>query len=264
MNRFDKYNRLLHGETVGWINGRRIIKEPTSDEYDLLLSLLSHEKTRLRWQAADKLGKIGDDRAAEPLVNTLMDVNWLVRLHAVKALGRIGSPTIIEPLISMMKDECPYVRRSTIRALRIEQSVKDPRVTAILLSALGDTDKVVRAHSVWTLGYVASPIVVRAIADAVSDRDNNVSWRAIDALQRIGSPGIEVLINLLGSSDGEIRYRSVKALGKIGDARATDAIEGVLNDPNEKVRRRAELALRGMRYRKQGLGQWLMRFKNIC
>jgi HEAT repeat protein len=60
--------------------------------------LLTHEKTPLRWQAADKLGKIGDARAVEPLVNTLMDENWLVRLHAVKALGRIGSPIVIEPL----------------------------------------------------------------------------------------------------------------------------------------------------------------------
>jgi hypothetical protein len=75
MNRFDEYNQLLQGETVGWINGCRIIKQPTLDEYELLLSLLTHEKTRLRWQAADKLGKIGDERAAEPLVNTLMDEN---------------------------------------------------------------------------------------------------------------------------------------------------------------------------------------------
>lgn len=198
------------------------------------------------------MGKIGDFRAVNPLIITLRDENWLVRFHAVKALGRIGSPTVIEPLIFMLKDECPYVRRSTIRALGIEQFVKDPRVTEILLYALGDTDEVVRARSAWYLRYVTSPFVVRAIADAVRDRDNNVSWRAIDALQQIGNPATEVLIALLESSDGEVRYRSVKALGKIGDVRALDAIKGLLDDPNEKVRRRAELALQQLIFRKQG------------
>lgn len=263
MNRFDKYNQLLHGETVGWINGCRLIKELTPEDYDLLLSYLTYKKTRLRWQTADRLGKIGDSRAVNPLINALQDESWLVRKHAVKALGRIGSPIVIEPLISMMKDECPYVRRSTIWALKTEQFTKDPRVTEILLCALGDTDKVVRAQSAWALGYVDSPMVVLAIAEAVKDRDNNVSWRAIGALQRIGSPATEVLIKLLGSSDDEVRYRSVKALGKVGDERALDAIKGGLDDPSEKVRKRSEFALRQMGSRNQSSAQLLPNSKVI-
>jgi HEAT repeat protein len=86
MKRFHKYNQLIRGETVGLINGHRITKGLTPDEYDFLFSFLSHKKNQLRWQTADKLGKIGDARAVNPLINTLQDESWLVRLHAVKAL----------------------------------------------------------------------------------------------------------------------------------------------------------------------------------
>jgi HEAT repeat protein len=157
----------------------------------------------------------------------------------------------------MMKDECPYVRRSTIRALRKEPFVKDPRATETLLYALGDTDKVVRAQSVWALHNNASPAIVQAIADVVCDSDNNVSWRAVDALQQIGKPAIGVLAKLLESSDGEIRYQFVKALGKIGGAEALDAIKGSLDDQNHKVRRCAELALQQMKFRNQNPVQLL-------
>ncbi len=242
MSRYHQFNQIIQGETIGWICGRRITRDLTPAEYDFLLPYLTHQKNRLRWQAADKLGKIGDSRAVNPLINTLRDENWLVRLHAVKALGRIGSPNAIEPIISIMNDECIYVRRAIMRVLGKEPFVKDPRVTEILLHALSDADRCVRAWSVWSLSYIGSSNVVRAIADAVSDPDNNVSWRAIDALQQIGIPAINVLIQLLESSNGEVRYRSVKALGKIGDVRALDAIKGVLDDPDVKVRWRAKLA----------------------
>jgi HEAT repeat protein len=117
MERFREYNKLIYGETLGWRNGKRLVKDLTPAEYDMLLSLLTHWKTRLRWSTADRLGKITDHQAVEPLISALRDSHWLVRLHAAKALGRIGNATAVRPLIDAIADECPYVRRRIVTAL---------------------------------------------------------------------------------------------------------------------------------------------------
>ena len=94
MGRFHEYNRLIYGELFEYIDGRLVTKELTDEEYDVLLSLLTHWKVLLRWSAADQLGKIGDPRATEPLIAALKDSHWLVRLHAAKALGRYDRMSI--------------------------------------------------------------------------------------------------------------------------------------------------------------------------
>lgn len=244
MSRFDEYNRLFYGETIGWLNGERVVKDLTPAEYDVLLSLLAHWKARLRWSAADRLGKMGRRCAAEPLIGALQDTHWLVRLHAAKALGRIGEPMGIEPLIAVMNDECAYVRRRAVTALGQLNSGKSERVTEVLVSALSDPDKGVRARAARSLGDEVYPSAVAAIAAAVRDHDTNVSWRAVGALQRIGTPAVAALVGLLDCQDSQVRYRAVKTLGHIGDPRSARSLERMLDDPSEKVRWRAGFALR--------------------
>jgi HEAT repeat protein len=249
MSHYKEINRLLSGEAIGCLNGRQIIRDLTSEEYGILLSLLSHKKTRLRWSAAARLGKIGNSRATEPLINALQDSNWLVRLHAARALGYLEQPISIEPLIKMMNDECPYVRRRVVIALRQLNSNKDDRITETLISALSDSDKFVRAHAAWELREIVSPASIAAIALAVRDHDTNVSWRAINALQKIGVPSVMALINLLKCQDSKVRYRAVKALGNIGDQRAIKPLETMVDDAEEEVRQRALFALRQIEFR---------------
>jgi HEAT repeat protein len=249
MSRFKEYNRLFYGETIGWFYGKRVIKELTLEEYNVLLSLLVHKKSRLRWSAADRLGKIGNSSAIEPLIQALQDAHWLVRLHAAKALGRIGRHIAIDPLLDIMDDECPYVRRRVVTALVQLNSDRGPQITEALISALSDSDKGVRACAAWGLGDIASPSTVDAVASSARDHDANVSWRAIEALQNIGIHAVGALIQLLDCPDSAIRYRAVKALGKSGDLRAAIPLRAMLDDPSEKVRGRAKVALQQIEHR---------------
>jgi HEAT repeat protein len=243
MSRFDEYNRLIYGETIGWLGKKRVVKELTREEYRILLSLLAHWKTRLRWSAADRLGKLGNGRAVEALIKALQDTHWLVRLHAAKALGRIGESIAIEPLVEIMGDECPFVRRRVVTALAQLNSGRSMQITKALISGLSDSDKGVRARAAWGLGDTVSLPAVAAIATAVCDRDTNVSWRAIQALQRIGIPAVKALIELLACPDSEVRYRAVKTLGEMGAQQAVKPLKKMLDDPSEKVRWRAKMAL---------------------
>lgn len=152
-------------------------------------------------------------------------------------------------LIELVDDECPYVRRRVVTALADLNSEGRTKITEVLISALTDSDGWVRARAVLGLAKNYSWATVLAIAPAVGDDEVNVSWRTIDALVGIGKPAVKSLIQLLDWPDSEIRYRVVKALGLIGDQRATRPLKKMLTDPNEKVRQRARLALQQIKYR---------------
>jgi len=72
---------------------------------------------KARFTAAFALGKIGDERAVEPLIATLADKNYHVRIQALGALGEIGGERAIEGLATALEDEELIVRHCATVAL---------------------------------------------------------------------------------------------------------------------------------------------------
>ena len=70
----------------------------------------------LRERTAITLGRIGDRRAAQPLVDALRDEDALVRERAASALAQLAIPPI-EPLIAMLLIAIPRFARNRTRAL---------------------------------------------------------------------------------------------------------------------------------------------------
>jgi len=70
----------------------------------LLIRALEDKDLRVREVAAVALGKIGDETAAEPLIQALKDQYWSVRCRAAEALVRIRGPAA-EPFIRAMRAE---------------------------------------------------------------------------------------------------------------------------------------------------------------
>jgi hypothetical protein len=69
---------------------------------EVLTEALTDEYIKVRKTAAEVLGKIGDARAVEPLIEALEDEE--VRKHATRALGEIGDDRAVEPLIKALGD----------------------------------------------------------------------------------------------------------------------------------------------------------------
>jgi len=63
------------------------------------------------------LGKIGDTKAMNFLIECLQNKNETVRLAATKALGKTGNMSAVEPLIKAFEDEDKSVRRAATYAL---------------------------------------------------------------------------------------------------------------------------------------------------
>ena len=231
---------------IGWINGQAVFQADYGDtEYNGVVADLTHRKARIRWTAADQLGKAGDCRAVESLIIALKDPHWLVRLHAAKALGRIRDSRAVVPLVNAAADKCPFVRRRVLVAL----GRFDEAVIPVLAFALSDPDKGVRVCAVEGLSQFNTPRVAVLVASAMRDRDTNVSWRAAEALEKMGGVVVDALVALLVDADDKVRYRAIKTLGSMGDPRAIGPLTEILNnDPDEMLRRRAKLALRQIDY----------------
>jgi HEAT repeat protein len=69
------------------------------------LKNLTHERPEYRWGAADALGRIGDERAVEPLIAAMKDSDPRVRKKAAWALGQIGDIRGQRPLLEAIRDE---------------------------------------------------------------------------------------------------------------------------------------------------------------
>ena len=145
---------------------------------------------------------------------------------------------------------------------------------AILVELLGDEHPEVRAQAAEGAGDRPSPATVESLIDLLRDPAPLVRFAAKDALLRIGEPAagplaeclgqlpeehaddaLDVAIGLAGprflepalrlraSRRGEVRARAARLLGAIGGGRATEALAGLLGDPDPGTRAAAAESL---------------------
>ena len=70
-----------------------------------LIEDLKHKDSSVRQNAAETLGRIGDEKAVDSLTLALKDRNKFVRQEAVAALGKIGGERLVEPLTRALEEE---------------------------------------------------------------------------------------------------------------------------------------------------------------
>ena len=107
--------------------------ESQEDDVNSLIAVLKHEKdSHVRAKAVEALGKIGDARVVEPLMQALKDEHWDVRRKAAWALGNIGDVRGVEPLIHALRDEYADVRRQAARSLAALTVLNEEIVKAMI------------------------------------------------------------------------------------------------------------------------------------
>jgi HEAT repeat protein len=85
-----------------------------------LISLVRNhsEDLLVRGRAALMLGKLGDARAVEPLIEALFAPGYQTRVHAAESLGRLGDARAIPPLLQVVQTESDPFRGAALAALR--------------------------------------------------------------------------------------------------------------------------------------------------
>ena len=193
----------------------------------LLASLLDGD-AKVHEQAAKALGQLGDYRAVEPLIAALTGQDWAVRFEAAKALGRLGDYRAVEPLIAALEYKdwgfCWHVARA------LGQLGKP--ATNPLIAELEDENqkKIVRRSAAYALGRLGDKQSVQPLLDVLKDEDPRVRLEAAFALGYLGDPrSMKPLVAALKDENWQVRWNAVVALGALGNKGATETLLEMLN-----------------------------------
>jgi HEAT repeat protein len=220
--------------------------EANKDVKGLIKALDYKKDYNVRRRAVEALGKIGDPKAVDPLINALKDEDEYVRKNAAGALGKIGDPKAVDPLINALKDDDIGVRWRVVEALG---KLGDPKAVDPLTNALKDENKYMRQGAAEALGKIGDPKAVDALINALKDEEWFMRHRAAEALGKIGwkpkdneekawylvanrdyeslklgKHSVDPLINALNDDVNSVRKWAAEALREIGDVRAVEPL----------------------------------------
>ena len=187
--------------------------------------------------------------AVEALIEAVRGGQGLARYTATEALGRIGDARGVEALLQLLHDEPGYLEPVAAALGRIG----DSRAVAPLVDALrnrphlNDDDRLTVVTALGGLGLPAAVAVVEALhGEGAHRRREFANHDVAKALGAIGGPALGLLISALADSDPLVRCAAAEGLGRAGAPAAVDALLTCRNDTDELVRATAAIALQSL------------------
>lgn len=229
-----------------------------------LLVALRDAKGGVQREAATAFGRVGPAAIAK-LLPLLAAYDPSVRTAASDALAAVGAAAV-DPLLELAKEE-------KARPLAFE-TLKTMGVRAVpwLTKRLAHPDAATRRRAADALGIMQDPRAAGALIAALTDASAGVRSSAAAALEKLGKqpgPGDEAALLFAVAAqrwddvaatgeravdalvariaDDAVRWNVIRTLGKIGGARAADAVAAVVEGTGDYDRREAIEALIGLR-----------------
>ncbi|MBD3297357.1 MAG: hypothetical protein GF341_01785 [candidate division Zixibacteria bacterium] len=160
--------------------------------------------------AARSLGRIGDSSATPALVKHIGHDDFLVRSGIATALGKIADQRAAQPLLDRLPNEPdPEVRKSIVVALG---RIGDPMAADALIDAFADPSFGVRQTAIFAIGNLSEPPTAE-VADAVHTNKGIARHAAIVALGHCDTELAHgILLDMLNSPDPMIRGFALEGL----------------------------------------------------
>lgn len=141
-----------------------------------LIKLLQEDKgNEGAANAALALGRIGDKRAVEPLLNMLRDSSNFLRARVAEGLGLIADKRATLPLVAVLQDEDDIVRMYTVEALG---RIKDERAVEALLAAL-QYPGTASEEAALAFRFFEGQVFAEELSKALSHRNQFVRRKAV-------------------------------------------------------------------------------------
>ncbi len=198
-----------------------------SGAVELLLATLDGGDAKLTRKAILTLGRIGDARAVEPLIDILSNRSSADRKTAAVALGLLGNPLAIPALIEALRSDNADLSSSAAEALI---KTGTPSV-APLIDLLGDDDPDVRVKSILALLNLKTQ-ATQPLIDALQRKEEIIRKTAEHLLVWIALPAVDPLIRVLAEKDPELREAAKKVLLKIGSPAVKGLAAALENQPD--------------------------------
>lgn len=251
-----------------------------SEAVEPLTALLEQtEDPRLRLAITAALGAIQDGSSLQTLVALLGDPTPAIRYLAIRALLDLGDPRAARPLAELamaldysiaanepekliaQADLATSSLKVQIEALRAVTVLDPPVGTEALLSAAGplpvqpvSADALMVAEAVFDrrrvalygLGYTASADASALLAGpyGIDDPDFRLRATAVRSLGVLGlGDAATVVLPALSDEAAEVRWTAARVLGLLGDEAALPALNTALKDRHGLVRAEAARAI---------------------
>jgi HEAT repeat protein len=244
----------------------------------LVLALLE-DAYGLPQVAAQALGNFKDNRATDALIKALDDGNPEVVQAAVLSLGEIGDKRAVAPLLKKLQRVPAGYELDVYYPLWTLQKLRDPESADFLVSVLQATEDplaLFKGEAALALGEIGDRRTIEPLKKLLETDDITDRACAAVALAKLGdkdgadilkkmlhdkeeanygaralsqSPDTRALPWLLNMLKENLHGRTyaVRALGKIGDKRASNTLTSLLQDKDEYVREAAIEALQELK-----------------
>jgi quinoprotein glucose dehydrogenase len=208
--------------------------EKVAEAGSALVPLLTHEHPRVRFFAAQGLGRIRYEAGIEPLlqlVRTNRDEDVYLRHAAVLALARIGKA---EPLVALAGTPDRSQRLAAVLALR---QMKKPQISRFLT----DADEYIVTEAARAINDDLSiPDALPALAATLGQtrlKAEPLLRRAINAALRVGGPTeLDLLTAFARRTDAtpELRAEALATLGTWANPSVLDRVDGRYRGPIQR------------------------------
>jgi len=220
-----------------------------SDDRPVLLAkvLRSDTSAELRRVAAWGLSEYTSSEVAVSALNdaVLHDKDADVREMAAWALGDgdTRGTTATALATALKSDASPRVRATAAWALG---NIGDRSAVDALVAALGDDSPAVRKRAVWAIGNVEPHQAPAQVVALLKDKDPDIreltAWALYSIEDPQTAPALQAALNTETSKDLQVAY--IRAIAVMGE-RSVDAIRGLLESPDPRIKSMAVRALAG-------------------
>jgi HEAT repeat protein len=243
---------------------------------EALLHALDHYDPAIRAAAARVIGRLKVKSAGEALIKAVNDSQDTVRFTAMRALGEIGEVRAIQALTKQLEfyrkgegawsaldglarighassvalfaarlaDRDAFVRRAAVEGLA--RAGASTQVTALETIATSDSSRMVRAAASFALQKLGKNYIARLVEPLDS---SSMAPQIAGYFLELGQPAVAPLTSHLKDPDAAIRGNVALILGAIGTSAQVPALEPLLTDRSEEVRRAAERAMQRLKVR---------------
>ncbi len=214
-----------------------------SDE-DLLAALTTPEASDRRLAGAE-LGRRGPKQLPGLLkLAKNNDEPVLARLAALSAALPLWDDDVRKTCLSLTRTSENDLRRQVVQALGLYAAPRDLGVQNVLIKILDDGDLTVRRAVAVTMGRLAAPGAVDALANTLTfDEGRHPAWvqGLVHGIDLLGKPGIDRLISVADSGVETEIAKIVQAFTALHARPAIEALPKLLLNPHLTARQRTLL-----------------------
>ncbi|MCA9052186.1 MAG: HEAT repeat domain-containing protein [Planctomycetaceae bacterium] len=194
-----------------------------ADSVDMLIDRLEALGDNSQHQSAttqiiDALRRIGDSRAALPLVNRMQHPAARVRARVAEALGRMGDVGVRPALEDLLRrDSSDEVRAAAAKALG--ELGKPESIPTLVTIGLAEGPSV-RVQALIALGRFKNKSILPDIEHLAGDFTSQVRYQLATILGDLGDPSaITTLVPLAFDHEDIVRRAARRSLEQLGDTR---------------------------------------------